>query len=350
MLPDRWFASLLVMALYIRFSMAKGLGFGSIFQRKKLPDGTVLTLGVWWIKYRNGVQIIRESSGSRKQEDAERLLKRRLGEVVTGKFAGLRPERITFAQLAQEVIDDYRANEKRSIGHVKRRLKLHLLPALGNIRAAEFGTSHVKRYIASRQHAGAANATINRELAIVKRAFSLAYRNDPPKVSRIPYIPMLQENNVRKGFLEHEIYQSVLKELPEEIKPLLVAGYYLGTRVGELVELKWSQVDVSAGRITLAPGTTKNKQARTLPIYGELKQWVNKLKKERDTNWPKSQFVFSRQGEPIRNFRKSWAAACQRAGVSGQLFHDLRRTAVRNMVRAGVPEKVAMQISGQKTR
>jgi hypothetical protein len=155
---------------------------------------------------------------------AERLYKRRQGEVVTGKFVGLAPERITFAELSQEILDDYIANERASLGHVQRRLTLHLLPEFGKVRAAEFSTARIKAYIKKRQKQ-AANSCINRELAIVKRIFHLALKSDPPKVACMPYIPMLRENNVRKGFLEHDQYLRLREWLPEEVRPLLVVAY-----------------------------------------------------------------------------------------------------------------------------
>jgi integrase len=228
---------------------------GSIYQRKKkLPDGTVTTLAHWWIKYRKNGQVFRESSGSEDRQGAIRPLKRRLGEIVSGKFAGLGPERITFGELAQEVLTDYRQNDRASLRHVERRLHKHLLPALGEIRAADLGTAHVKRYIESRRKEGAANASINRELAIVKRAFRLAFENDPPNVTRIPHIPRLEENNIRAGFLEYREYLSLRQELPDEIRPLFVVGYYTGARKGELLSLWWEQVDFAANRIVLDPG------------------------------------------------------------------------------------------------
>src|SRR5712691_11906220 len=116
-------------------------------KKRKPRTGSIYARGAtYWIKYYRRGQPFRESSHSDSYEEAERLLKRRQGEVVTGRFAGLEPERIRLKQLFAEVLDDYRLNERSSTGHVERRLKLHLLPKFGEIRAAEFGTSHVKRY------------------------------------------------------------------------------------------------------------------------------------------------------------------------------------------------------------
>src|SRR5690242_6018902 len=115
--------------------------FGSIYQRKKASkDGTVKTSPIWWIKYRKNGQVFRESSGSEKHGDAERLLKRRLGEIVTGKFAGLGVERIRMADLFDDVLQDYLDNEKDTINDLQGRLKNHLIPFFGEIRAAEFST------------------------------------------------------------------------------------------------------------------------------------------------------------------------------------------------------------------
>ena len=116
---------------------------GSIYQRtKKQPDGTVRTLPIWWIKYRKDGQVFRESSGSEKHADAERLLRRRLGEIVTGKFAGLRPERVLMAELFEDVAEDYRDCERRTLDDLNTRLKNHLIPFFGEIRAADLTTSH----------------------------------------------------------------------------------------------------------------------------------------------------------------------------------------------------------------
>jgi integrase len=331
--------------------MARKRGFGSTYrQSKKRPDGSVLVLPTWWVKYSKGGQVFRESSGSYDEREAERLLKRRLGEVVTGKFAGLKPERIRIQDLTAEVVQDYADNDRLSLAHVKRRLKLHIVPSLGEVRAADFGTSEIRRYIAQRRREEASNASINRELAILKRAFHLAFESDPPRVNRIPHFPMLEENNVRKGFLEHEAYAKLRDALPEGVQLLFVVAYHVGCRSGELLKVKWSQVDLGAKRIRLEPGTTKNKEGRTLPVYGEMVQRLRMEREVRDRLYPECAFVFQRNGKPIRDYRKSWGVARKAVGLGELLFHDLRRTAVRNMVRAGIPEKTAMAISGHKTR
>jgi integrase len=123
----------------------------------------------------------------------------------------------------------------------------------------------------------------------------------------------------------------------------------VGARLGELLSLRWKQVDLANSQIVLDPGTTKNEKGRTLPIYSDMKEWLLAQQTERDAKYPTCPYVFSHRGHRITEFRKAWASACERAGIKGLLFHDLRRSAVRNMRLAGIPENVAMQITGHKT-
>jgi integrase len=194
---------------------------------------------------------------------------------------------------------------------------------------------------------GLNNATINRELSAIKRAFNLAARCTPPKVSTVPYIPMLKENNVRKGFIEHTEYLALRDALPDHLKPVLSFGYFTGWRKAEILNLKWAQVNLREGIVRLEPGETKNSEGRTLYMEPELWDMLTHLHKNRRMD---CLFVFNRNGEKMVDFCKAWTSACVVAEKPGLLFHDLRRSAIRNMVRAGIPERVAMMITGHKTR
>jgi integrase len=324
---------------------------GSIYQRKKKqPDGSVITLAPWWIKYYRNGQPFRESSHSEDYAEAERLLKRRQGEIVTGNFAGLGPERIRMADLFNEVVEDYKIQGRATVYNATIQLNKHLMPAFGKVRAAEFTTSHVTRYIAHRKREEAANATINRELAFLKRAFRLGTKSDPPRVMRVPHVQLLPEHNVREGLLDLDGYKRLREALPDYLRLLFVVGYHTGVRSGELRKIRISNVDLTSKEINISGRTTKPKEGHTLPIYGDMGPWIEMAIAERDTKFPQCPWLFfNKDGKQIGNFRKAWTSACKRAGVPGLLFHDLRRSAVVNMDRAGVPRRVIMQITGHKT-
>ena len=305
---------------------------------------------IWWVKYYRNGKCFRESSKSHERSDGRRLLRKREGEISTGMFVGTQAERVHFEELAQDLLDEYQVNNKKSFIWVKRRINLHLMPFFGSFRAIDVTTERVRAYVIARQQASASNGSINRELAALKRMFNLAREMTPPKVARVPYIPMLKERNVRNGFFEHHDYLALQRELPDYLKPVLAFGYFTGAREGEILKLKWDQVDLEQHTAYLEPGSTKNDQPRTIPLAGELLETLKIQKAACDQRCPICEHVFHRKGRRIVNFYRAWKSACKRACVSGRLFHDLRRSAVRNLVRAGVAERVAMAISGHKTR
>lgn len=314
-------------------------GQGNVYMRPGSP--------YWQITYWNGWQQERESAHTTDYAEAVKTLQRKLGEVAVGKSAGA--ERIRIAALLQLVVDDYRLHDRADLQEAEQRVNKLLKPEFGHLRAAAFTTKALKAYIARRQKEGRQNSTINRELALLRRSFKLGYEHDPQLVFRLPVIKMLPEDNVREGFLEADKYRSILDALTDEIKPVFVVAYHLGMRTGELLALKRSWVDLDEGLINVNGRVTKNKNHKTAPIYGDMKPWLEMLLSRGQAESPKCVWLFSRQGKPVKDFKADWKQACEKAGVPELLFHDLRRTAVRNMIRAGVPEKIAMQISGHKT-
>jgi len=330
---------------------------GSIYQRKKrLADGSVIELQTWWVKYSKNGQIFRESSGGDKYADAERLLRKRTAEIFGGAFAGPQADRIKVGELLDDLLLDYQVNGKAYRDFAEPIVRVQLRPVFGSMRATELDTPAVQRYMADRRKQGAANATINRACALLKRAFNLGRMQTPPKVGRVPYIPHLKEDNVRKGFLEYPEFVALRQALPEEIRPVITFAYYTGCRKGEILSLQWTQVDLGARVVRLEAGTTKNDDARLLPLTPELYEVLAMQKAICERRYPDCSWVFSRCGKPILDFRGAWEIACGAAelvddeGKPTKLFHDLRRTGVRNLIRAGVPERVAMMISGHKSR
>jgi integrase len=300
---------------------------------------------IWWIQYFVHGLPMRESSGSGVKVDAENLLKQRLGEVATGRWVG--PDNATIADLCELVLADYRLRKLSDEKHAQWRYESNVKPLIGCLLAARFGTAQVRQYIERRRQDGASNGTINRELAIVRRGFRLGAQEDPPLVHRQPAIPKLKEADARHGFIEPEVYEKLLEEMPANLRALFVCCYHTGTRKNELRRIKWDQVDFDAMVIRLHADQTKGKVARTLPIYGDMKRW---LLRQQETAGGNPYVFHGKRGFPVDNHLLGWAEACERVGLPGLYLHDMRRSAIRNLKRAGVQDVVAMKISGHKTR
>jgi integrase len=326
---------------------------GSVFVRNHFRNGVKVARGlVWWIQYSINGHKIRESSGSEKREDAVKLLHKRLGQLAQGLPVSQRTATIRMNEPLQDLIIDWRVNDRSSVKDLQRRIDYYLLPFFGGVKAERITTADIRKFILLRQEEGASNAEINRELAALRRAFTLAMDNC--KLFARPRVPMLREDNVRQGFFEWEQFISVRKHLPTDLQPVIEFAYITGWRIrSEVLPIKWPQIDFQAGRIMLYAGTTKNREARSFPFTSELRELLLAQKIKADALKQKGiicPYVFNRDGIRIKTFRRSWLTACRKAGVPGRIPHDFRRTAVRNLVRAGIPERVAMTMTGHKTR
>jgi len=328
-------------------------GTGSVYQPAYRDKQTreAKTAAVWLVRWGYRGKMYRQSSGSANRADAVKLLKRKLGEIGRGRVFTPDVERTSLEDLCGMLVNDYRANQRRSLERVGGSLA-HLKQHLGGMRACDLTTDRVTAYVAARQAAKAANATINRELAALKRMFRLG--EIAGKVAQRPYIPMLQEDNARTGFFEEAEFRDVLGHLPDHLKPVAEVAYVTGWRMrSELLTRQWAHVDFGAGWIRLEPGEAKNREGRMFPLTPTLRvvlarQRAHTRAIERATGrlipW-----VFHRNGRPIKYYRRPWLTACKAAGVPHRIPHDFRRTAVRNLERAGVPRSAAMKMVGHRT-
>ena len=220
-------------------------------------------------------------------------------------------------------------------------------------------TALMRQFIMRRQEAGAANAEINRELGALRRMFSLAIQNG--RLLSKPYMPMLQEGNARAGFFEPEQFRRIRDQLKPHYRGVVSFACITGWRTpSEILPLQWTRVDMHAGEVCLDPGTTKNGDARVFPFTADLRDMLEHQQRGAEalqragviTPYVFFQTAGKKAGHRIteHGFAKAWQQARIRAGCPDRIPHDCRRTAVRNLVRAGVPERVAMQLTGHKTR
>jgi integrase len=196
---------------------------------------------------------------------------------------------------------------------------------------------------------GAARGSISIELTQLRRSYNLALQAE--RITKKPHFPTIKLNNARQGFFEKADLERVLAKLPEHARGSISFAYVTGWRLrSEILPLTWTQVDFDGGRVRLEPGTTKNREGRWFPMTTELRAILSEAWQDHMKNHPGCPYVFHFQGERIRRIDRAWKTASKEAGLSGKLMHDFRRTAVRNLVRAGISERVAMMLTGHKTR
>jgi len=318
----------------------KDRGFGRIYRRGK----------IWWVEYWFRGQQYRESSKSSVRNRAVNLLRRRQAEMGRGMLVGQQAERLTFEDLARMVLDDYQVNARKSAPPLVR-LREHF----GHSMAIDITPDRVTSYIQKRVEERAAAATIKNEVAVLGRGFTLAYRAG--RLPQRPPLPTIRVNNARTGFFSDAEVQRVIANLPAYLQTIVEAAYITGWRRGELIRLQWSQVDWESGSMRLERGTTKSGEPRSFPfsahprltaLLQEQRERTDAVERANDSLCP---WVFHRNGQQVKGwYYDAWRTACKKAGVPERLLHDLRRSAVRNLVRAGVSEQVAMTLTGHKTR
>jgi integrase len=329
---------------------------GCIYRPRKSP--------YLWIKYYVNGRAQYESTKTDKMKVAEQILKEK------------------YEDAAEDLKTHYRTTGCRNTEEAGWRFD-HLAAYFKGYRLATIGAAEVTKYIALRQEHGASNGTINRELAVLGRMLRLAYEHG--KLLRVPVIHKLKEASPRSGFFERDAYEKVRQHLRPDLQCAAAIEYELGWRCqSEVLTLERNQVNLAEGTIRLKPGSTKNDEGRVayLPegLKAEIAEQLERVRELEAKTESVIPYLFPhfkngrryKKGQRIEDFKKAWATACVGAGfyreekrtrknrkgkleevtvkVPTMLRHDFRRTAVRNLVNAGVPERVAMKVTGHKTR
>jgi integrase len=318
----------------------------------KRRDGVRRRGNVWYIRLPlgNGKRQ-EEPTEAKSRKEAKEIRDKRLVEMRQGLYEPDAAKTRT-ADLIDDLKRDYRVNGRNEKEITQR--WAHLEPIFGNDLAAAVTMTRLTKYVEARLAEKAKPATVQRELACIRRALRLGFQAG--KVFRTPPFPSVTVNNAREVFFEREEFDRLLAELPNDfIRPLVTLAYWIGFRRGELLKLEWRQVDLDKGTIRLGVGTTKNRDGRLvyLPVeaMAALKFWreqTNTVEREHGRIIAR---VFHRDGEPVDFFPyKCWRSACKRARIPGRRPHDFRRTMARNYRRSGEAEGVIMKIGGWKTR
>jgi len=329
-----------------RERVSRSRGFGSIYRRRGEAGK------IWWIAYRANGKRYAESSMSTVKQDAKDLLEQRRLEIRAGRFTGhTRPT--SFDELVGFLTSDYKKKQNKS---ARRALQCvsHLRRMFERLAATAITFERMDGYVSARLDEGAAHATVRQEIAVLGRMLTLAVRAG--RLAVRPSLPEIEVSNTRKGFFEPAQFAAVLSNLPEHLRPVALFAYLTGWRRGEILSLKWADVDFETKTVRLEPGTTKNGEGRVFP-FGELPELAALMREQRDKAKRLERelqrvipHVFpGPSGRRLSDFYGAWRAACRQAGVPGLIFHDLRRTAVRNFERAGIARSVAMKLTGHRT-
>ena len=284
----------------------------------------------------------RESTRTHDPEKALKYLRARKRQVAAGEFVSTHDRKRYVSDLLDALKVNFEIREKDSpqnLSNIKR-----ARADFGHFRALKLTKEQIEIYKAKRLKDGSAKASINRVLQLLKQAYKFA-KLPAPEITKLS-----ECGNARQGFFVESEIRAVIANLPADLKDFVLFAYCVGMRRSEIRSLAWSSVD--GFTIRLRAEDSKTGEARVIPMVGELAELLERRRAARQVEIDKvpmlASLIFHRSGEPIGDIRKAWATACKKAGVV-RLFHDLRRSACKNMLAAGVPQTYAMRISGHKT-
>ncbi len=305
---------------------------------------------VWWIEYYDHDKRLRRWRIGPNKAAAEQRLREILSVRTEGRHIRKSPDsRTLFKDLAQWYLDLPEVKAKRSYNkdlmHTKR-----LIASFGDRLLKDINPALVEAYkqkrLSENSHRGKPTrpATVNREVTTFKTVFNKAMKNGKAERNPAQGVKLFKENNERDRILSPEEYIRLLAHCPEHLKPIVKLAYHTGMRRGEILNLKWERVDLKEGFIRLRPEDTKTTEGRLVPLNRELMEMFKAMPR----GLPMTP-VFTYKGNSMAEMKRSFTTACQRAGIEGFTFHDLRHTFNTNAYRAGVPIPTIMKITGHKS-
>ena len=319
----------------------------------------------WRAQYKNfDGKIIRVSTKEVVKAKARILLQKWMSDAARGLPALPSAHKIRYADLRKRLIANYITKGNRSllttadgeetINGLKQLDDFFGYPENDGPPVMRITTDKANEFALKRLADGVGNAMVNRSLACLRRMLRLAYKANI--IQYVPAIDLLKEPPARRGFVEQKKFDELIALLPTHLRPLITFLYRCGVRVNEARQIEWTQVDLDAGLIWLEEEQTKADTPRVIPLPSILINMLRGVK-------PKTGKVFS-----DANLRVEWEKACDACKLGkrtkmepkeeggfvwysykGLLVHDLRRSAVRNLRKAGNDQTVIMKISGHAT-
>lgn len=335
-----------------------------LYLRGKPPNG------IWWLSISVGGQRFRGSTGIRggkpgkPPREAEMFKAQKLTELGRGNLAAMDSDRVTIADLIRAQLDRYKAEGRASYENVKDRTRF-LIEWYGPVRAIHFTPDMGTAYALRRKEMDAAVATINSEIAYLRRAFSMAIED-----RRLYYAPKLRRlpgANKRFGTIDDETLERIVGKLRPELRGVVEFLRLTGWRRNEALGLEWWRVDFQGEQVRLE--TSKTGRPRALPwtTYPSLGDLLRRQRASADRVQMRRGIIVARvfhrehDGGPItaNALCNAWMRACDTVGAFGPpkadgsrsrpMIHDLRRTLNSEMDRRGVPWSVQKAVTGHES-
>ncbi len=328
---------------------AKLWGDGRIYRKVRTKaDGSTYTEPKWWLQYSVDGEVRRESSGTDDPVKAQRLLDKRVAAVRAGE--PIAPTKsVRLSDLRERHVHNYIDKKKRSLSTLTGRWKNLLGFFDPDRKAASVTTDELADYGRERAKDGASDSTVNRELRALKRGYRLAVLAKVLHPGGVPTFPDWRtEPQPRQNFItapQHEAIRAYLVSEEPAYGDALDFSMLCAWRKQQVLTLRWE--NILKDEIRVSGDATKGEDSHVIPLVPALREIIERRRAARVLGSP---WVFCRKdGSRVRNFVKAWKAACSAAGCAGTWFHDSRRSGVRNLTQAGVPQVTAMKISGHKT-